>query len=80
MDNFMDALYDACHDTYLYNQTFIIDKTFYEEVIKDDRIYRIGNFRPDFLHITIDQKTQKRTIRVIDAKSSKKKTQETHKF
>ncbi|ORE06099.1 hypothetical protein BCV72DRAFT_305853 [Rhizopus microsporus var. microsporus] len=65
-------------DSYLYNQVFTVDDTFYDKVIGDGEVYRIATFIPDFVY-AIDSKTNRKKIRIIDAKSSKK-IEETHKI
>ncbi|CEG80037.1 hypothetical protein RMATCC62417_14424 [Rhizopus microsporus] len=79
-NDFKKALEKTDSDEYLYNQRFTVDNTFYDDVIKENKVYRIAEFIPDFVYVvTIDSKTNRKKIRIIDAKSSKK-IEETHKI
>ncbi|CAO3701103.1 unnamed protein product [Rhizopus microsporus] len=72
--DFRVALKEANSGKYLHNQTFTVDNTFYTKVIENGEVYRIANFKPDFVYF-INQKT----IRIIEVKSSEKE-EETHKI
>ncbi|PHZ17113.1 uncharacterized protein RHIMIDRAFT_3321 [Rhizopus microsporus ATCC 52813] len=77
-NGFKEALEKAGPDSYFYNQEFTVDDTFYTKVNEDGQVYKIATFRPDFVQV-IDSKTNRKKIRIIDAKSSKK-IEEIHKI